>query len=145
MTPAGREVLVAVAGRDWAERLRADGGIGALRGLPWVGFPPARNGGSFGEALEWLLLSAGLAGAPVATVDGLTAQLRLVEAGLGLGLLPHAAVEDGLARGTLFRVPPAAPLEASVPVVLVHRRGAYLSAAARALSEVLSAPRDAGH
>ena len=47
-TPAGQEVLVAVAGRDWVERLRADGGTGARRGLPWVGFPSARNGGSFG-------------------------------------------------------------------------------------------------
>lgn len=63
-------------------------------------------------------------------MDSLTAQLRLVEAGLGLGLLPHAAVEEGIARGTLFRVLPAAPLAASVPVVIVHRRGAYLPAAA---------------
>ncbi len=33
-TPAGREVLLVVAGRDLAARLRADGGVGALRGLP---------------------------------------------------------------------------------------------------------------
>ncbi len=71
-------------------------------------------------------------------------QQRLVEAGLGLGLLPHAAVGEGLARGTLFRMPSAALLETSVPVVLVNRRGAYLSAAARALAEALSAPRGIG-
>ena len=55
-TPAGREVFVAVARRDWAARLRADGGTEPLLGLPWVGFPPGHNGGSFGEALEQLLL-----------------------------------------------------------------------------------------
>lgn len=76
-------------------------------------------------------------------MDGLTAQLRLIEAGIGLGLLPVAAAEEGLARGNLARVPADAPLEAEVPVILVRRRGAYLSAAARSLTNALLAERGA--
>ena len=99
-TPAGQEVLTAVAGRDLAARLGDAAGAEALRGMPWVGFPPARDGGSFGDALQGLLLRAGLGGAPLTPVDSLTAQLRLVEAGLGLGLLPAAAAKEGLASGS---------------------------------------------
>jgi len=135
--PAGQEVLMAVAGRDLAAHLGPGAGCEALRGLPWVGFPPARDSGSFGDALENLLLRAGLQGASLTLVDSLTAQLRLVEAGFGLGLLPAAVAEEGLARGSLTRVPTALPLEVSVPVILVSRRGAYLSAAAKGLAEAL--------
>lgn len=138
--PAGREVLVVVAGRDLAERLDPAAGAAELRGLPWVGFPPARDGGSFGDALEALLARTGLQDAPRTPVDSLTAQLRLVEAGLGLGLLPAAVAEEGLTRGSLARMPTDGPLETSVGVVLIRRRSAYLSAAARALSDLLSAP-----
>ncbi len=134
-TPAGQEVLVAVAGRDLAAHLST--ATQGLHGLPWVGFPPARDTGSFGDALESLLIRAGLQGAPLTLVDSLTAQLRLVEAGLGLALLPFAAAEESLARGSIVRVPAVSPLEASVPVFLVSRRGAYLSAAAKGLAEIL--------
>ncbi len=44
-TPAGQEVLVAVAGRDLAAHLST--ATQGLHGLPWVGFPPARDTGSF--------------------------------------------------------------------------------------------------
>ncbi len=139
-TPAGLEALVAVAGRGLAARFGPEAGVEALRGLPWIGFPPTSDGGgSFGEALGRLLLSTGLEDAPRTPVDSLSAQLRLVEADLGLGLLPVAAAEEALARGSLARVPAAAPLETSVPVVLRRRRGAYLSSAARALADILTA------
>lgn len=137
--PAGREALVAVAAGDVAARLASGVGAEALRGLPWIGFPPGRaGGGSFGEALDAALARAGLGDAPRLPVDSLTAQLRLAEAGLGLALVPADAAEDGLARGTLARVPADAPIEASVPVVLVRRCGGYLSAAARALGDFLA-------
>lgn len=136
--PVGREILVVVAARDLAVRLETS--AAPLRNQPWVGFAPARDG-AFGGALARLRAAAGLEDAPLTPVDSLTAQLRLVEAGLGLGLLPAVAVEEALARGSLARVPGTAPLETSVPVVLVRRRGAYLSVAARALAELLDTPR----
>jgi len=136
--PVGREALVVVAARDLAVRLETS--AAPLRNQPWVGFAPARDGGSFGGALARLRAVAGLEDAPFTPVDSLTAQLRLVEAGLGLGLLPAAAVEEALARGSLARVPVTAPLETSVPVVLVRRSNGYLSAAARALVELLCTP-----
>ncbi len=51
-------------------------------------FAPTRDGGFFGGTLARLRAAAGLEDAPLTQVNSLTAQLRLVEAGLGLGLLP---------------------------------------------------------
>ena len=54
----------------------------------------------------------------------------MVEAGFGLALLPQSAVDEELRAGTL-RVLPVAATRVALPVVLVHRRRAYLSGAAR--------------
>ncbi|TGD93314.1 LysR family transcriptional regulator [Methylobacterium nonmethylotrophicum] len=139
-SPAGRETLLVVAAAERALQLAgAKGGGGTLHGQSWIGFPLTRDGGSFGEALQDMLGRIGLGAAPVTPVDGLTAQLRLVEAGIGLGLLPASIVEDGLIRGSLVRVPIDAPIETTVPITLIKRRGAYLSAAAHGLAKALLA------
>ena len=79
-----------------------------------------------------------LGDAEIIPIDSLTAQKRLVEAGFGLGLMPASSVEEELRVGTL-RALRIAAMHMAVPVVLVHRRRAYLSGAARALMALLAA------
>jgi DNA-binding transcriptional LysR family regulator len=136
----GQERLVAVAGQRLAQRLPAGADATVLQDFPWIGFPAAvpGAGSAFGEVLRRQRAAAGLEDSPFLAVDSLTTQLQLVEADLGLGLLPMATVKEALGRGSLVRVPAAAALEASVPVVLIWRRGAYLSAAAQMLKATIT-------
>jgi DNA-binding transcriptional LysR family regulator len=62
----------------------------------------------------------------------------MVEAGFGLALLPASSVDEELRTGTLrrLRIP---GMQASLPVVLIHRRRAFLSGATRALMQALTA------
>ena len=105
----------------------------ALAGEPWVSFPMRQGPGeSYARTLAERLAAAGLGDSEIIAIDSLTAQKRLVEAGFGLGLVPTSSVEEELRGGTLraLKVPAMA---ISVPVVLVHRRRAYLGGATRAL------------
>jgi len=73
-----------------------------------------------------------------AVVGLLVAQKRLVEAGLGVALVPRSAVTDELRAGRLVVI--RAPRVATrIPICVVHRKRAVLSAAARALLAQLSA------
>ena len=110
----------------------------ALAGEAWITFP-ARAGSSgepYASALTQRLAAAGLHAAEIIPIDSLTAQKRMVEAGFGLALLPESSVDEELRTGTL-RVLKIPTLRATIPVVLVHRRRAYLSGAARRLMAVL--------
>lgn len=111
----------------------------ALRGVPWIGFPPdARSTGEpFARILTQQLARCGLENAEVIGIDSLTAQKRLIEADFGIGLLPTSSIEEELRLGTV-RILPLAELQTSVPVMLIYRRQAYLSKAARRLQELLS-------
>jgi len=106
----------------------------------WVAFPPRND--AFYEPYPWLLqnrLAAwGLHPAEIVPIDSLTAQKRMVEAGFGLALLPESSVDEELRTGTLreMRVSGA---RVTIPVVLIHRRRAYLSGATRALMAELTA------
>jgi DNA-binding transcriptional LysR family regulator len=112
----------------------------ALAGESWVAFPP--RDGAFYDPYPWSLqnrLAAwGLSAAEIVPIDSLTAQKRMVEAGFGLALLPESSVDEELRTGTLRPLSIAAA-RMSIPVVLVHRRRAYLSAATRALMAELAA------
>jgi DNA-binding transcriptional LysR family regulator len=129
---------VASARHRLARRRRVD--ARALAGERWVAFPrrpgPAQE--PYASALERGLALAGVSGAEIVAVDSLTAQKRMVEAGFGLALLPASSVDEELRAGTLhvLRIP---ALRVTIPVVLIHRRRGYLSGAARALGEVLTA------
>ena len=109
-----------------------------LRGEPWVAFPVRQgsSGESYARTLAERLAAIGLGSAEIIAIDSLTAQKRLVEAGFGLGLLPESSVEEELRLGTLCAVRIAA-MRLAVPVVLVHRRHAHWSGAARALLALL--------
>jgi DNA-binding transcriptional LysR family regulator len=60
-----------------------------------------------------------------------------VEAGFGLALLQESSVNEELRAGTLhaLRIP---AMLVTIPVVLIHRRRAFLSGAARALMAILT-------
>ncbi len=113
----------------------------ALQGIPWVTFPlhEGASGEPFARLLEQHLLRHGLESAERIAIDSLTAQKRLIEADFGIGLLPASSIEEELQLGTV-RVLPVAALQASVPVVAIHRQHAYLTRAARLLFALLTAP-----
>jgi DNA-binding transcriptional LysR family regulator len=112
----------------------------ALGAERWVAFPPRSD--AFYDPYPWSLqnrLAAwGLHPAEIIPIDSLTAQKRMVEAGFGLALLPESSVDEELRTGTL-RSMRIAGTPVTIPVVLIHRRRAYLSGAARALMAELTA------
>ena len=119
-----------------ARRLEAK----ALAGEAWITFPPrpGSSGEPYASALTHRLAACGLAAAEIIPIDSLTAQKRMVEAGFGLALLPESSVDEELRTETL-RVLKVAAMRVTIPVVLVHRRRAYLSGAARELMAALRA------
>jgi DNA-binding transcriptional LysR family regulator len=110
-----------------------------LAGEPWVAFPPRAGSAveSYAQLLVERLAVLGLSDAEIVPIDSLTAQKRLVEAGFGLGLMPESRVEEELRLGTL-RMLSVRAMRLAVPVVLVHRRRAHLSGAARSLIALLA-------
>jgi len=112
----------------------------ALASEPWVAFPP--RDGAFYDPYPWSLqnrlAACGLAPAEIIPIDSLTAQKRMVEAGFGLALLPESSVDEELRARTL-RALPIPAMRVTIPVMLVNRRSAYLSGAARALMAELAA------
>lgn len=137
--PVSREPLRVVAAAH--SRLVEPGtqDVDALRGVCWVSFPSSAgsSGEPFARLLTQQLARHGLEDAPLLIIDSLTAQKRLIEADFGIGLLPLSSVEEEVRLGTLQMLPLPA-LETSVPVMLMHRRHGYLSAAARHLRDQLA-------
>lgn len=111
----------------------------ALHGIPWIGFPiDARSSGEpFARLLAQQLLLHGLDNAELIAIDSLTAQKRLIEADFGIGYLPASSIEEEIRLGTM-RILPVAAMQTSAPLMLIHRRQAYLSRAARSLREMLT-------
>jgi DNA-binding transcriptional LysR family regulator len=131
-------VPVCSAHHRFARARRID--VGALAGERWITFPlrPGPTREPYGAALERGLALVGVSTSEIIPIDSLTAQKRMVEAGFGLAMLPVSSVEEEIRAGTLcaMRLP---AMRVTVPVVLIHRRRAYLSGAAQALSEMLAA------
>ncbi len=111
----------------------------ALVGVPWVTFPVGTrsSGEPFARLVTRQLQRCGLDDAEIVAIDSLTAQKRLIEADFGLGLLPASSIEEEVRLGTL-RVLPIPALETAAPVVVIHRRRAYLSGAVRRLLAMLT-------
>ncbi len=112
----------------------------ALAGERWISFPPRPGAAArepYTSALEQRLAACGVSAGEIVPIDSLTAQKRMVEAGFGMALLPESGVVEELRTGTLraLRVP---ALRAAIPVVLIHRRRAFLSGAARELMALLA-------
>jgi DNA-binding transcriptional LysR family regulator len=102
----------------------------------WIGFPPRSAKDDFGRLLRRQLAAIGTSYAGVMTVDSLSAQKRLVEAGVGSALVPESSVREEVGRGSLV-VADAPRIATAIPIVLIFRRESYLSPAARELSAAL--------
>ncbi|MEU7745987.1 LysR family transcriptional regulator [Nonomuraea sp. NPDC049158] len=107
---------------------------------PWITFPP-RPGEArqpYADALERLLGRDALTTTEIVPIDSLTAQIKMVEAGFGLALLPRSGVEDEVNSGRIHILDIAeAACSSSIPVVLIQRRHGFLSGAAKALRDLL--------
>lgn len=136
-TPLGAERLCVVvpAGHPLRQRRLRD--LRKLEGERWLGFPPERGQPeSFGRQLEQALRDAGFADPSFTRVDSLTAQKRLVEAGLGVALMPRSSLHEELRLGSLRAIELERPA-LRLPVVVVSRRGGYASRPATAFVEAL--------
>jgi DNA-binding transcriptional LysR family regulator len=133
------EAMVIVASAH--HQLSEDGPLRpeALVGLPWVAFPTGKGeaADAYTQLFTRQLHAAGLAGAEVISIDSLTAQKRLIEAGFGLGMLPISSIEEERRLGTL-RVLDVPALAAATPIVRIHRRRGYMGRAVRRLAETLA-------
>jgi DNA-binding transcriptional LysR family regulator len=112
-----------------------------LSGQRWVAFPTRASQEGFAQFLERTLIAAGLEAPEIIAIDSLTAQKRLVEAGLGIAMLAASGVEEELARGSL-KVVDIPQLRLRIPVTVVYRPKGYRSPAALELLSALGVTLD---
>jgi len=110
-----------------------------LRNERWIAFPevPGRREISASHVFA-LFLTHGLGEVDWTPVDSLTAQKRLVEAGLGIALLSQSNAAEELRAATIATIR-VGNLSASHEVVAVTRHGGFLSAASRRLLDIIRA------
>ena len=132
---------------EWAGKRMLD--PQQLGGNQWVGFPMTRNRrDSFAHLLRRQLASVQLDDALIMPIDSLTAQKRLVEAGIALALLPESSIQEELRLGTLsvINVP---RLQTILPIHVVYRKNGHLNGSTRALlsliSRIAARPSGAAH
>jgi DNA-binding transcriptional LysR family regulator len=104
----------------------------------WIAFPeiPGRREISASHIFA-LFLTHGLGEVAWTPVDSLTAQKRLVEAGLGIALLSQSNAAEEL-RSSISTIH-VDNLAASQDIIAVTRRGGFLSAASKRLLEIIRA------
>jgi DNA-binding transcriptional LysR family regulator len=141
-----RIVVVCSAQHKWAGRRLRD--AEQLRADQWFSLPMTRHRDSFAHLLTRQLASARLDDVPVMAIDSLTAQKRLIEAGIGIALLPESSIQEELRLGTL-RTIDISLLQTTVPIHVLYRRNGYLTGASRTLLSLISKvpvrPRAAAH
>jgi DNA-binding transcriptional LysR family regulator len=130
-----RIVLVCSAQhRCGGKRLRQPG---QLRDEQWFSLPMTRHRDSFAHLVARQLASAGLDDVAVMTIDSMTAQKRLIEAGIGIALLPESSIQEELRLGTL-RTIDVSQLQTTVPIHVLHRKSGYLTGASHTLLDLIS-------
>jgi DNA-binding transcriptional LysR family regulator len=130
-----RIVVVCSARHKWGgKRLRDPG---QLRADQWVSLPMTRHRDSFSHLVARQLVSAKLDDVQVMTIDSLTAQKRLIEAGIGIALLPESSIQEELRLGTL-RTIDISDLQTTVPIHVLYRKSGYLTGASRTLLSLIS-------
>jgi len=121
-TRLGHEKLFVIVSASHPLRQRRLRSLARLEGERWLGFPPQRGEPeSFGHLLERTLAAAGFVAPRFTAVDSLTAQKRLVEAGLGVALMPKSSVREELRIGSL-RAIEIQGMALEQPVVAIRRR-----------------------
>ena len=118
--------------------------LAALRDERWIAFPRTPQRPELpGSHIFSVFAARGMGEIDWMSIDSLTAQKRLVEAGFGVTLIPASSAEEELAAGTLATIR-VRDLDIGTPVFIVTRKGGYLSAAAHRLLELLRARYAAG-
>jgi DNA-binding transcriptional LysR family regulator len=138
------EPLQVVCAPDHPRAGRRVAGLVDLRGERWIAFPevPGRREISASHVFA-LFQTCGLGEVDWTPVDSLTAQKRLVEAGLGIALLSQSNAAEELRSAALSTIG-VRDLAASQDIVAVTRRGGFLSGAARRLLEIIRAELGSG-
>jgi DNA-binding transcriptional LysR family regulator len=108
-----------------------------LRTDQWLALPMTRHRDSFAHLVARQLASAQLDDMQVMGIDSLTAQKRLIEAGIGIALLPESSIQEELRLGTL-RTIDIPRLQTTVPIHVLYRKNGYLSGASRTLLSLIS-------
>jgi DNA-binding transcriptional LysR family regulator len=130
-----RIVVVCSAQHKWGgKRLRDPG---QLRADQWFSLPMTRHRDSFAHLVTRQLASAKLDDVQIMTIDSLTAQKRLIEADIGIALLPESSIQEELRLGTL-RTIGISDLQTTVPIHVVYRKSGYLTGASRTLLSLIS-------
>ena len=133
------EPLVVVCASDHPLAGRSIRRLAQLRTARWLTFPEAPGRPEAAASHIFGLFKAlGLGEVDWTPVDSLTAQKRLVEAGMGLALLAASGVTEELAAGSLSLIN-VKDLRAGQEIAAVTRKGGFLSAAARDLLASLRA------
>lgn len=133
------EVLVVTCAPDHPLAGRTVAGLAALRDEHWLAFPRLDDQGEIAaETIAAQFLTRHIGEIRWTAVDSLTAQKRLVEAGFGISLMPETSLAEERAAGALSIIG-VGDLRAFNPVFAIHRRGGFLSGAARTLLALLTA------
>jgi DNA-binding transcriptional LysR family regulator len=133
------EPLQVVCAPDHPRAGRRVARLADLREERWIAFPeiPGRREITASHVFA-LFQTHGLGEVEWTPVDSLTAQKRLVEAGLGIALLSRSNAAEELGSAKISNIG-VGDLVASQDVVAVTRRGGFLSAASRRLLEIIRA------
>lgn len=133
----GAERLYVVVPADHPVKATRVADLGPFSNDRWLGFPPAPGGpDSYAGLLETALAAGGIESPQVTTVDSLTAQKRLVEAGFGVSLMPRRNVSEELRAGSLRAIGVTA-LKVRIPIYMIRRRGSARRRSVRALADHL--------
>jgi DNA-binding transcriptional LysR family regulator len=133
----GSETLEVVCAREHPLAGRTISSLKRLRDERWLAFPTIDGQREAAASHVFgIFLAHGLGELEWTPVDSLTAQKRLVEAGMGLALMTPCSFNEELAAGTLATIR-VRDLRAALPVFLVTRRDGFLSAAAIYLCQLL--------
>ncbi len=143
-TPARREDLtvvvlwhedyvLAVPPQHRLHRARRAVALADVAGEAWVVIP----GGTSMHAIEQACAARGIAPNVALVTDNVESVRRMVEAGLGLALVPRIMAREG--RRWRASLVPVAGAGVRRSVAMVHRGQAYLSVAARAMRDAVVA------
>lgn len=135
-----REPLVVICANDHKLAGRSVSALSALRRERWLAFPEIPGRREISAAHVFALFLAQGIDIDWVGVDSLTAQKRLVEAGFGLALLERSTMIDELKARSLSMIA-VKDLKATRRIMLVTRKGGYLSAATQELVKFLRKSR----
>lgn len=111
--------------------------LGDLRHERWLAFPEGETTPEASASHVFgLFLSRGISEVRWSSVDSLTAQKRLVEAGFGIALMTGSSIVEEVKAQTLAAIN-VTDLHAGLPVYLVTRENGFLSGAAQRLCDLL--------